>query len=97
MAERHNTDPRQNDCAGHCGYGSALEDLCRNHSSVIFNGRTGASYTQLPCQICLCFTLFLFSIWQEIVLHARQTCEQQTQFLKQNFSATITPFDKKCV
>ena len=54
-----------------------------------------ASSTQLPCQICLCFMLFLLAIWQEIVFHV--TLNQQTRSLKQNFSAAITPIDKRCV
>ena len=33
-----------------------------------------ASSTMLPCQICLCFTLFPFSFWQEIVFHAKLSC-----------------------
>ena len=40
-----------------------------------------------------------FSVWQEIVLHARQTCEQQTNTLFQTklLSATITPIDISCM
>ena len=49
------------------------------------------------CQIYLCFMPFLFAVWQEIVFHARLTCEQQTHFLKQNFSETITPIDSSCM
>ena len=42
-----------------------------------------------------CFTLFPLSVWQEIVFHVRQTCKQQTHFLKQNFSATVTAIDER--
>ena len=38
---------------------------------------------QLPCQFGLCFTLFPFSVWQEIVFQARQTWEQQSNTLSQ--------------
>ena len=55
------------------------------------------SPTQLLCQICQCSTLLPFSDWQEIVFHARHPGEQQTHFLKQNFSETITPINESCV
>ena len=35
------------------------------------------------CQIYLCFMPFLFAVWQEIVFHARLTCEQQTNTFSQ--------------
>ena len=38
---------------------------------------------QFPYQICLCFILFPFSVWQEIVVLARQTCKQQATTLSQ--------------
>ena len=34
-----------------------------------------------PCWIWACFTLFPLSVWQEIVFHERQTCEQQIDSL----------------
>ena len=37
------------------------------------------------------------SVWQEIVFYANKLVNnKQTHFLQQNFSATITPIDKKC-
>ena len=59
---------------------------------------TAPSSTQVPCWIRPCFTLSPFSVWQEIVSHAGQTCKQQrTHFQKQNLSETITPIDKSCM
>ena len=52
---------------------------------------------QVACINWLCFTPFPLSVWQEIVFHARQTCKQQTNTLKQNFSETTTPMDKSCM
>ena len=42
------------------------------------------------------FCSILLICWQKIVFNARQTCKQQTHFLKQNFSETIIPVDIRC-
>ena len=47
-------------------------------------------HTGTPCENWTCFSLFLLSVRQEIVFHARQTCKEQTNTL----SETTTPIDK---
>ena len=65
----------------HCA--SEDENLLESNCSFLGQVVQHTSYTQLPCQICLRFTLFPFSVWQEIVFQATLTCEQQTNTLSQ--------------
>ena len=56
--------------------------------------------SQVPCYIWLCYTLFplpyLFDKKFFFSMQDKLLNNKQTLLLKQNFSATITPINKRC-
>ena len=63
------------------------------HASIM------SSSTQTGPAIIACGSVYSPCLFGKgIVVHARQTCEQQTlHLLKQNLSETITPIDNSCM